>query len=985
MSRKNVEMINEISTKNSENLRYAEKIAKEALKKRQLQKMKSYYLSKVNKLEENLLSFDLDSRISELRNEISVLENEKSTLQFELNKFMENEPMVLKNQDGSYKNKIRACYQDLVLSGVGINQTKNVILSVLKNIAGIEVAETELPGTTFARSQYEEARLLALAQLGTTLSTEYQSASNTLMSDGTSKFGKHYGTYDVSCKSGQNLVLGLRPMVTGDSETVLSELLLILKDVENVCSGTDNNVAKKILLSIKNTMSDRHIVQKKFNTLLQEYRCKILPEIVEDWSSLPAEEKEKMKVINSLFCGLHYVVGLADQSESALKVFDKLLYQDTPVGSLVAGGSGYNNGDSGTTRLIRTLCKAVEDHGCEKSGRMVDFNLALEQDGISKNPLAQFRGNRFNIIFYNGGAAYYLHKTCINFFANNDENNLLKAVSQDLKVESFIAGCRALGLVNKFLTGPLWRLLVKVKNVLTLNKYYQRIEEISMQISEDATEFLKGNVIFFDDFDDGLMTKDHIYDCLMQPSEKYDDLTKQILEIMFGSFAIITKRMLHDHLKGGKYSQPSAELIQEVESCPTTNVFPESNFGSLDKLMREKPNANEITYESVIMCRSNRMKQWRDCLSHSEKDYWMNWVKKCRKKHYKQFVERRKVIRKLRNDKRLSKIENRKRKEIRIRQVKVDLCSAIENYGGLWKTAQEIELNFEKIKTEKERISALKCQIQFRQKVLLESINIDSSLFKFSCKKLSFSSSVLRENLEKIISCVDELDVDFNVNNDENCIPLPSLISVEKLNREKERLKELLRKECTEKTEVHEPAAKKQKAVVHSKKSISKKNVRSLPEVKTIHDLVGKRVSHLSTDDNGKPEWFNGTVLCVKPDSNFTELVIRYDGYQTLYSFDFSEYSENLLKLIPLEPEHVVGKCIMHKFTDENELDEWFENGKIISFNPVTSNYTVNYFDVDDDVHFEDDYDEDVSVYETLNIELDELELDYLNHDIKFV
>ena len=947
--------------------------------------MKSYYLSKVNKLEENLLSFDLDSRISELRNEISVLENEKSTLQFELNKFMENEPMVLKNQDGSYKNKIRACYQDLVLSGVGINQTKNVILSVLKNIAGIEVAETELPGTTFARSQYEEARLLALAQLGTTLSTEYQSASNTLMSDGTSKFGKHYGTYDVSCKSGQNLVLGLRPMVTGDSETVLSELLLILKDVENVCSGTDNNVAKKILLSIKNTMSDRHIVQKKFNTLLQEYRCKILPEIVEDWSSLPAEEKEKMKVINSLFCGLHYVVGLADQSESALKVFDKLLYQDTPVGSLVAGGSGYNNGDSGTTRLIRTLCKAVEDHGCEKSGRMVDFNLALEQDGISKNPLAQFRGNRFNIIFYNGGAAYYLHKTCINFFANNDENNLLKAVSQDLKVESFIAGCRALGLVNKFLTGPLWRLLVKVKNVLTLNKYYQRIEEISIQISEDATEFLKGNVTFFNDFEDGLMTKDHIYDCLMQPSEKYDDLTKQILEIMFGSFAIITKRMLHDHLKGGKYSQPSAELIQEVESCPTTNVFPESNFGSLDRLMREKPNANEITYESVIMCRSNRMKQWRDCLSHSEKDYWMNWVKKCRKKHYKQFVERRKVIRKLRNDKRLSKIENRKRKEIRIRQVKVDLCSAIENYGGLWKTAQEIELNFEKIKTEKERISALKCQIQFRQKVLLESINIDSSLFKFSCKKLSFSSSVLRENLEKIISCVDELDVDFNVNNDENCIPLPSLISVEKLNREKERLKELLRKECTEKTEVHEPAAKKQKAVVHSKKSISKKNVRSLPEVKTIHDLVGKRVSHLSTDDNGKPEWFNGTVLCVKPDSNFTELVIRYDGYQTLYSFDFSEYSENLLKLISLEPEHVVGKCIMHKFTDENELDEWFENGKIISFNPVTSNYTVNYFDVDDDVHFEDDYDEDVSVYETLNIELDELELDYLNHDIKFV
>ena len=56
---------------------------------------------------------------------------------------------------------------------------------------------------------------------------------------------------------------------------------------------------------------------------------------------------------------------------------------------------------------------------------------------------------------------------------------------------------------------------------------------------------------------------------------------------MFGSFAIITKRMLHDHLSGGKFSQPSAEQIEEVESCPTTNVFPESNFGILDRLMTD--------------------------------------------------------------------------------------------------------------------------------------------------------------------------------------------------------------------------------------------------------------------------------------------------------------------------------------------------------------------------------------------------------------
>ena len=46
--------------------------------------------------------------------------------------------------------------------------------------------------------------------------------------------------------------------------------------------------------------------------------------------------------------------------------------------------------------------------------------------------------------------------------------------------------------------------------------------------------------------------------------------------------------MLHDHLKGGKYDQPSDTLILESESTANENVSTESNFGCLDRLMREK-------------------------------------------------------------------------------------------------------------------------------------------------------------------------------------------------------------------------------------------------------------------------------------------------------------------------------------------------------------------------------------------------------------
>ena len=104
----------------------------------------------------------------------------------------------------------------------------------------------------------------------------------------------------------------------------------------------------------------------------------------------------------------------------------------------------------------------------------------------------------------------------------------------------------------------------------------------------------------------------------MEKSEEFDELTKQLLEILFASFSIITKRMLHDHLKGGKYDQPSDILTQESESTP--NVSTESNFACLGRLMREKPNANEITLESIIMCKSNNTQQWRDSLRETERE-----------------------------------------------------------------------------------------------------------------------------------------------------------------------------------------------------------------------------------------------------------------------------------------------------------------------------------------------------------------------------
>ena len=59
-----------------------------------------------------------------------------------------------------------------------------------------------------------------------------------------------------------------------------------------------------------------------------------------------------------------------------------------------------------------------------------------------------------------------------------DENKLLKAVHSDLQIEPYLCGCRALGLINKSVTGPLWRFLESGIHILDMNKQYQKMSSL---------------------------------------------------------------------------------------------------------------------------------------------------------------------------------------------------------------------------------------------------------------------------------------------------------------------------------------------------------------------------------------------------------------------------------------------------------------------------------------------------------------------------
>ena len=151
-----------------------------------------------------------------------------------------------------------------------------------------------------------------------------------------------------------------------------------------------------------------------------------MPTVFEIWDTFSENIQENFIKIDDFFCGLHLLIGLADQTQIALKAWDKLLYDDRPIGSLANGG--YSKCELGTLRLIRTTCKSVQTHGCEKSGRISDFYTYLtEEVGFLNVPFVSFRGNRLNVLFYDGGILYYLHDHLQNCF-DIVEDKLLEAV-----------------------------------------------------------------------------------------------------------------------------------------------------------------------------------------------------------------------------------------------------------------------------------------------------------------------------------------------------------------------------------------------------------------------------------------------------------------------------------------------------------------------------------------------------------------------------
>ena len=72
-------------------------------------------------------------------------------------------------------------------------------------------------------------------------------------------------------------------------------------------------------------------------------------------------------------------------------------------------------------------------------------------------------------------------------------NHLLESVLKDLKTPALIAGCRALGLIDKIITGPLWRKLEESSiSVLEMGSTYCELKDKLDLWSSDSSSLLDG-------------------------------------------------------------------------------------------------------------------------------------------------------------------------------------------------------------------------------------------------------------------------------------------------------------------------------------------------------------------------------------------------------------------------------------------------------------------------------------------------------------
>lgn len=671
--------------------------------------------------------------------------------QYLKNLLQDNSQINLINDSGSYSTKMVHCVMDLVSAGIPCSSVSYALERVAE-ICGH--CFDKLPSRRTV--DYIAQRRLSVSHHH--LADLAKESNQTLHTDETSKFGKQYMVYVSTTSKKKPMVLGLKPIASKSANDTLLTLQNTLRTISTTCNNP--NLGKQIICNLKNTMSDRASTEKLFNEILTEYRSSLLPEIVDNFDKLSEDDIISAKQMNNFFCGLHLLISLAEVTAKCLKPLENF---DDPIGAEADKSTRLfiKTSESSIMRYIRTSCKLFaksvklnNDNNC--FGAFTAYLQTLNMNNV----LVEFLNNRFNIVFYDAEAVYYLSSSMTNFIENvhGISTTLFKAVLLDSKDDWCVAGAKALGILSKIITAPLWRVLednevemseigpIYSELVTFLNICGNSAENVALLRTGMNRPFCFANKV----------KEDFMYQALMK-EDLFDTKVDDILRHVCKEWAILLGRLLEDHLPGGKYHEMSENQKHETSSVIKHNKVAEEMFGQLDRLMRIKPNSSILSHEAQIMFRKNETSKWLDSIPETDRSSILkNAYKETQvlKTEHKQLEEDIKAYKAETLADKTKKIENKRAKDF---QEKENLTNSMLYYG-LWQSVQQVDLQIQTIKSKTEKLTALKTQINFRKTVLGQPAEKD--LYKFSSKGIGvFSIDILQANLCKLIELASESNI----------------------------------------------------------------------------------------------------------------------------------------------------------------------------------------------------------------------------------
>ena len=329
-----------------------------ALEKFNKERQKVYHLKRVGKGKAK------EDKTKELKDKLNASYEENDKLNEQIDELMTERDVQL-FEDGKYKKEVRMVYYDLLGMNVSIDNCHKVVKTVLEKLANIQV--DRLPKKSLASMMMVETRILAQMRATEAM---LEGERNVLHTDGTKLRFEELSSFQVTTESG-SYSLGMDDLLSGSALCFFDSFRNLLSEMAElfiVPQDQKDKLLAMLLSSIKNVMTDRHVVNSSFVNQLSAWRQDILPVAIENYGNLPDEEKVKLVQVNHVFCGLHVVYNLGIAAEGAVKEWVK-------IAAVVDKHAGFITKNSRIYDMLYEVSKICSStHGDQRNGKAVAWD-----------------------------------------------------------------------------------------------------------------------------------------------------------------------------------------------------------------------------------------------------------------------------------------------------------------------------------------------------------------------------------------------------------------------------------------------------------------------------------------------------------------------------------------------------------------------------------------------------------------------------------